>query len=174
MNGSPFANRQPLRRSLLDWILRRRPAANAWIELANLLGRNGVQGVTQEDVARTSREYGFNIQIEFRRELENLYRDYLVFCLKDRHLSDQEIADLAWLASLFRLENGTRDAIQRTVARQLYFKSVSEVLADGTIDDQEREFLRKLQEQLAIPEGDAQNILAVRERQMQSRVPRKP
>lgn len=170
---TPFAGRQPLRRTWLDVLLRRKPAANAHIELALALGRNGVRGVTPDDVAGISRDYGFNVLIEFRNELENLYRDYLLFCLKDQHLSDDEIEDLAWLASLFRLENGTRDTIQRTVTRQLYFKSVSEVLADGTIDDREREFLRKLQVQLAIPASDAENILAVRERQMQSRVPRR-
>ena len=174
MSESPFAPRELWRRSLVDVLLRRKPAANAWIELANALGRSRIRDVTPDDVGRISRDYGFNVVGEFRTELESLYRDYLLFCLKDRHLSDEEIADLSWLASLFRMENGTRDAIQRNVTRQLYFKSVSEVLADGAIDDQEREFLRKLQEQLAIPDSDAENIIAVRERQVQSRQPRRP
>jgi hypothetical protein len=71
------------------------------------------------------------------------------------------------------MQPAMRATIQRNVTRLVYLKSVSEVLADGTIDEQEREFLRKLQEQLDIPPADAENILAVRQRQLGRAAPKR-
>ena len=49
------------------------------------------------------------------------------------------------------------DAIHRNVARQVYLRSVNEVLADGTIDAREREFLAMLRAQLGVPDSIASN-----------------
>lgn len=125
--------------------------------------------VKAEDVARIERMYGVDIGASFRGELERSYREYMLFCLTDRRLSSEEVADLDHLRMLFRLDARTCEAIQRNVARQVYLRSVSDVLADGTIDAAEREFLHRLQEHLAIPESIADNILEVKEQQYRSR-----
>jgi hypothetical protein len=46
---------------------------------------------------------------------------------------------------------------------------VSEVLADGTIDAREREFLAALRDQLGVPELIADNIEEMKARQYRSR-----
>jgi hypothetical protein len=43
------------------------------------------------------------------------------------------------------------------------------VLADGTIDENERDFLRRLQDHLAIPESVAENIVDIKQRQQRVR-----
>jgi hypothetical protein len=115
------------------------------------------------------RDYGVNVRSLFRHELERLYREYLVYCLTDRRLSAEELADLEHLRSLFGLDAETVETVQRNVARQLYLKSVDEVLADGTIDPEEREFLLRQRTNLSIPEAIAENILDVKRRQREAR-----
>lgn len=165
-DGSPFKPRKSVPRTWLDWLLRRRPPVNALAELVKALNRSSLRDVTPGDLARIAREHDVDFAQDFRTELGYLYREYLTFCLQDRHLTDDELSNLNHLAVLFRIHPPDRAIIQRNVTRQVYLKSVSEVLADGAIDEKEREFLRKLQEQLEIPADDAENILAVRQRQM--------
>jgi hypothetical protein len=131
--------------------------------------------ISADDVTEIGRRNGTDLPRDFRTELEHLYRDYLLYCFTDHQLSDDELADLAHLESIFQLEPATCDVIHRHVARQLYFKSVSEVLADGTISADERAFLQQLQQQLGLPAALAENISDVRERQVNSarRNPRK-
>lgn len=162
----PFTRRQPVHRTLLQFILRQKPPENALVELVNRLADGRLREITTDDVNRIGKTYGITIAQRFRVELENLYRNYMRYCLMDRKLTDEELADLAHLARLFELDAVTCAAIQRHLTRQLYFRTVSEVLADGTIDESERQFLQRLQEQLNLPAGDAENIVELRERQM--------
>jgi hypothetical protein len=171
--GLPFTQRTAVRRTWLDWLLRRRPPVNALVELVKALNRGSIRDVNPGELARIAQAHAIDFVQDFHAELEHLYREYLTFCMQDRHLTDDELANLNHLASLFRLQPAMRATIQRNVTRQVYLKSVSEVLEDGTIDEQERDFLRKLQEQLAIPPADAENILAVRQRQLGRAAPKR-
>ncbi len=173
--SSPFPQRALQRPSFAQRLLRRKLPRNALIDLVNLLGSvDSPRAVTQTDLDRITRVHRVNPVNYFRGELEVVYRDYLVHCLEDRRISDDELADIAHLRALFGLDATTCDAIQRNVARQVYLRTVSEVLADGTIDEAERDFLRKLQEHLSIPRNIAENFVDIRQRQYQSRQPRKP
>ena len=168
--ASPFSPLEPTKPTLAQRLLRRSPARNALIELHGMLrAASSPREVKAEAVARIERTYGVDIGASFRGELERSYREYMLFCLTDRRLSEEEVADLDHLRMLFRLDARTCEAIQRNVARQVYLRSVTDVLADGTIDAAEREFLHRLQEHLAIPESIADNILEVKEQQYRSR-----
>lgn len=174
MAASPFSPLEPEKPTLTQRLLGRSPARNALIELHGMLrAAASPREVSSEDVARIGRAHGVDIGASFRGDLERSYREYLLFCLTDRRLSEEEVADLDHLRMLFRLDARTCEAIQRNVARQVYLRSVGDVLADGTIDPAEREFLRTLQEHLAIPQSIADNILEVSEQQYRSRNRRK-
>jgi len=168
--ASPFSPLEPTKPTLAQRLLQRSPARNALIVLHGMLpAAASPREVKAEDVARIERTYGVDIGASFHGELERSYREYMLFCLTDRRLSEEEVADLDHLRMLFRLDARTCEAIQRNVARQVYLRSVTDVLADGTIDAAEREFLHRLQEHLAIPESIADNILEVKEQQYRSR-----
>jgi hypothetical protein len=170
MSRLPFTRITPQRRTLVEWLLQRRPPGNAVVALIDTLNAaDSPRRVTDDAIAAIERTYGVSFRKQFRGDLERLYREYLLFCLTDRQLSDDELADLAHLGRLLGLDSDVCDAIQRNVTRQVYLRSVAEVLADGTIDEHEREFLRRLQEQLSIPPAVAENIVDVRERQVRSR-----
>jgi len=170
MTRPRFTRVAPRRRTLVEWLLRRRPPRNAIGALIDTLNAaDSPRSVTAQDIARIERDYGVSLKKQFLGDLERLYREYMLFCLTDRHLSDDELDDLAHLGRVLGLDAAVCDAIHRNVTRQVYFKSVADVLRDGTINEDERAFLRRLQEQLAIPPAVAQNMVDVRERQVRSR-----
>lgn len=174
MTPSPFNHVEPLRPTLLQRLLGRKPPENA---LATLIRRlraaDSPRAVSPADVDAIGRDYAVDLRRLFREDLESLYRDYLIHCLTDHRLSTEELADLEHLRSLFGLDAGIVEAVQRNVARQLYLKSVDEVLADGDVDAGEREFLRRLRTNLSIPDAIAENILDVKTQQKEAREKRR-
>lgn len=170
MNPSPFSRREPIRPTLVQRLLGRQPPHNALVAVViSFEQADSPRDVTTERMERIAGEFGVDPRATFRGDLERMYREYLVHCLVDRRLSEDEVANLEHLRTLFQLDAATCDAIHRNVARQIYLKSVVEVLADGTIDEHEREFLARLRDQLAIPEAVAENIVDMKRRQFQSR-----
>lgn len=169
-DASPFRALQPVRPTLLQRLLGRQPAGNALVVLVERLrAADSPRDVTADDIATIGRYHGVEIPVLFHHQLQDLYRDYLMYCLTDRRLSEEELADLEHLRTLFGLDAATVQTIQRNVSRQIYLKSVDEVLADGTVDPAEREFLSRLQTDLSIPESIAENLLDVKRRQLQAR-----
>jgi hypothetical protein len=174
MTPSPFHDVEPLRPTLLQRLLGRKPPANALVTLIRRLrAADSPRAVSPADMDAIGREHAVDLRRLFRPDLEGLYREYLVYCLTDSRLSTEELADLEHLRSLFGLDAGTVETVQRNVARQLYLGSVDEVLADGTVDPEEREFLRRLRTDLSIPEAVAENILEVKRRQREAREKRR-
>jgi Chloroplast envelope transporter len=170
VNPSPFSRREPVRPTLVQRLLRRKPAGNALVDvLRSFEQADSPRDVRPVHLERIAAEYGVDPRTAFRADLERMYREYLVHCLVDRRLSEDEISSLDHLRSLFGLDATTCEAIHRNVARQIYLKSVAEVLADGAIDEDEREFLARVRDQLAIPEAVAENIVEMKRRQYESR-----
>jgi hypothetical protein len=157
----------PLERgNLLQRIIRRRLPENAWIEVNNLLAdADHVRDVRPEQVARIAERYHTPLRGELCGRLERLYRDYLLFCLSDQRLSAEEQTDLAHLKRILRLNDRAVSSIHGQVTERLYARSVDAVLEDGRIDAHEREFLRTLQDELAIPTQVVDRIMESRRRQ---------
>jgi hypothetical protein len=164
----PFLSLEPERPGLVDRLLRRKPAAHAFVELNNLFAATGdPRGITEDHVERICRGYGFDVRRTFAARCQKLYRDYLSWCLTDHHLSDDELANLAHLAALLRLDATTTTAIQHAVTRNIYLRSVEDALEDGVTSDAERAFLERLSEHLRIPPGTADNLFDMRRRQIE-------
>jgi hypothetical protein len=169
MPSWPFSE-LPRRPRLLRWFTRNRQEDDAFIQLNNLLARSrSVGSVSRTDVERIATQCGITVKQVPRRG--DLYRGYLAFCLMDRQLSQAELDDLAHLREILNIDAHTADLIQRRVARVVYTRSVDEVLADEQIDERERSFLAQLRGQLGIPEGIAENIEVMRNRQLEARKP---
>jgi len=164
----PFLSLEQDRPGLLDRMLRRKPATHAFIELNNLFaGAGDPRAITEADVERICAGYGFDVRRTFAARCQKLYRDYLSWCLTDKRLSDDELANLSHLAALLRLDTTTTTAIQHAVTRSIYLRSVEDVLEDGVTSDAERAFLQRLSEQLRIPPATADNLYDMRRRQIE-------
>ena len=166
MPRQPFQPLPHVRRTIVQRLLRRRPRENAHVEVNNLLADStSVRDVQRADVDRICELHRTTLSGPLAGRFERLYRDYLAYCLEDRHLTSEELADLAHLQNLLRIAAETALAIHEHVARQVYSRSVAEVLDDGVIDATERDFLGRLQQELAISGRAAHRILEARMRQ---------
>ncbi|HUF49329.1 MAG TPA: hypothetical protein VMN60_00760 [Longimicrobiales bacterium] len=162
---TPFVLLEPVPATLWQRLLRRKPRENAVVEINNRFARAAhVRDVTLSDIYGICQDHRADLSVVGGR-LERLYRDYLTHCLTDRQLSAEELADLAHLKAVLRIGDETAARIHDYAARQIYARSVGEVLADGVIDEAEREFLRALQRDLSIPGRVADRIVDAKRRQ---------
>lgn len=161
--ATPFDIQPATKTSFLQRLRGRRPVENAFVEVNNLLARvDRVRSVSHDQLEAIARTYGVDLSERFAGGFEKLYRDYLVFCLSDRRLTEEEVADLAHLQRILGLTTECVDTIHRRVAREVYFRTIDEVLEDGTVDERERTFLRQLRTRLAIPDEMAENMLEMK------------
>ena len=163
---APFVLLEPVAPTLWQKLLRRKPRENAAVVINNRFARaENVRDVTAADVSGICRDHRARYGAHVAGRLERLYRDYLTWCLADRRLSAEELADLAHLKAVLGIGDATAAAIHDYVTRQVYCRSVGEVLADGVIDDDERAFLAQLQQELAISGRVAGRIVEAKRRQ---------
>src|SRR5687768_55109 len=94
----PFSKMKAVRPSLVDRLLGSVPASNALVDLTNLLAdAPSVQDVRAEAIGELNARYRINTISKFQSELQDLYEEYLLYSLEDRHFSDNELADLKHL-----------------------------------------------------------------------------
>lgn len=122
-----------------------------------------------EQVAAIEERFGVEIRARHAGELEAMYRAFVRTCLEDRRFSAEELEEIRHLARLFGLSADRCDLIHRKVAREVYLRTIQEVMADGRVDAGERAFLAELQSHLGIPGEVARNMEDVRRSQLQSR-----
>jgi hypothetical protein len=146
------------------------PLAAAHDEILSRLARcTGVRAVPASEIEAIAQRYAVPLDGELRMRTITLYRDFLHHCLADRRLSNEELADLEHLRCALRLDDSQIALTHRRVARVIYSRSVNEVLADATIDSEERAFLLSLRAVLGVPETVAENIEHVKVRQRGAR-----
>lgn len=161
---APLPDQQP---GLLQSLLRRASPDAAATAVNNLLASAAdVRDVSPLDVLRICEQHRVELSTIAPR-LERLYRDYLVFCLADGHLSERELCDLAHLKAVLRISDRSAAAMQQAAADVVYRRSVDDVLGDGGVDARERAFLRELQHELGIPAAGAARIEERRARSLQ-------
>lgn len=153
MSDIPFVQRAYQDGGLLHKVLNSNPSINAFIELNNTLAAaTNLQEVTLDFIQELNQKYNTDLHRKFRRELESLYRDFLIHCLKDRIFTDEEIAAIWHLKALFGLDDADHERIYREVALATYEKDLEEALSDARLSNEEREHLQRLSAYLVIPE----------------------
>ncbi len=168
--AGPFNEIQPTLATRFRRLVHRDPVEEAILDINNQLARSGVRALTAASLERTRATYRVQAS-DLQSRLERFYRDYLLYCLEDAHLSDAEIEDLAHLRTTLGLAGEVVDAIHRTVTRTVYSRSVEQVLIDGAIDDHERLFLARIRSEFGLPDEIAANIEELKERQWRRRHP---
>lgn len=150
--------------------LHRDPLAAAADEIQALFAAaSAVRDVSAQAVLSVAERWDMPLDGPLRARTITFYRDFLRHCLDDHRLTDGEAADLEHMRCVLRLTRADADLANRQVAREAYSRSVDEVLADATIDPQEREFLAGLRDALGLPDPIADNIEAVKRMQRGAR-----
>lgn len=101
---------------------------------------------------------GVDLRRRFSRDRKNLYQRYLEYCFADRMLSAEETADLHHLRAMLHLGSDDVAEVHDIVARTVYGQAVEQVLDDLHLDTREEAFLRRLREELELPEADAAKL----------------
>jgi len=135
--------------------------AVAFEEIENLLAeRASVRDVTPDDVARVSEAHGVDLATKYLSERKHLYRTYLAYCLEDKVLTRDESTDLLHLRMLLRLNEKDVAAVNDEIAKEVYGQAIEQVLADLEITAEEEAFLRRLRDELHVPDKVAADLLA--------------
>ena len=162
---TPFRMRSLKDQSFLQRVTGQRPKENALIEINNMFAKRPVRTVSISDIEKVAESYKFNVFKKFQGPLIGLYRDYLIHCLSDKVLTNEEIKDLLHLKHALGLNDKVVSKIHSEVSESVYSKSVDEAIADGRLDPDEEAFLDKLQQELKLPQEVAQRIYGTKARE---------
>jgi len=159
--AAPFTQIPLKEQTFFQKLFKKQPKENAIIELNNLFAKSSnLKQVNIEDIENLSTKYKINIRKNFKKKLQDIYKQFFEFCLSDKILSENEIEQLSHLKFLFNLEERIINQIHREISIKVYKKSVDEVLADGKLEDEEKSFLENLKQTLQLPDEIANKIYA--------------
>lgn len=173
--SEPFRTGSSRLRAVLKRI-RRDPVSAAFEDIFDAFAAvQSVRDVPRARIRLITRFWRVNLERDLRGRTIRFYRDFLRHCLEDHRLTADELADLTHLRLVLKLDPADVDSAHRRVAREIYSRSVDEVLHDSDIDPDERTFLSHLRETLGISVSAAENIESVRtlQRRARDRIPPK-
>lgn len=136
------------------------PVENAIIEVNNLLAKRPIKEIKIEEIEAISEKYKVDLHIEFAEKLKELYSIYLMECLSDNSISEQELDELNYLKKLLHLQDYEVEILHNKLAGEIYKTHYNDVMIDGKIFDSEKEYLEKLQKNLRLSENQAEEITA--------------
>ena len=135
----------------LQRVTGQQPKENAVVEINNMFANRPVRTVSISDIEKVAESYKVNVFKKFQGPLIGLYRDYLIHCLSDKVLTNEEIKDLLHLKHALGLNDKIVSKIHSDASESIYKKSVDEAIADGRLDPGEEAFLDKCQWRMKIP-----------------------
>lgn len=162
---SPFTVKQLISQNFFQRLFGKIPKENAIIEINNLLATQFGE-TCAADIESLENTYRVNLHKKFLNELKQFYRDFLEHCFADKAISDGEVAELFHLKNLLGLHDQQVDEIHNQVAQLHYKQAVAEALADGRLEDSEKNFLEKLQKDLKLDAEIAKGIYTANAREL--------
>ncbi len=144
--------------SFFQKVLGKKVKENALIEVNNLLAEKELQTITVDEVYAIAEKYGVSFEADYDNEMATFYQEYLNSCLEDKFLSEEELNDLKHLKYILGLNDKEVDEIHQALAGKIYKNEVIKVIQDGELDEKERIFIEKLQNDLKLPQEVANKI----------------
>ena len=158
-NDWPYMTLQLKKAGFFDKFSSQKNEENALIEINNILAdRKNIQSLSTSDIATILNKYKLKYTRSLQENMTCLYRGYLIHCLKDKKLSDEEIRDLQYLKTLFGFDDRTVDDIHNEQYDIIYRKSYQDIIKDGLISEEEKVFLNSLHNNLRLPEWIVEKI----------------
>ena len=154
----PFTQQKLKKQNIFQKLTRRSNNRNAFIEVNNLLAKQGPLNTTSEQILEIEQWYDLDIGRAFPEGVEKLFTNYLVFCLRDKQMSGDELRGLSHLKKVLGLTDREVEAILRAASKLVYHKELPRTLEDVHIDDADRSFLISLQEDLLLPSSIVESI----------------
>jgi len=155
----PFHPRNLLRPSLIQRMFRRIPRDNAILELRNALAATGrISELQPTIIAEISSKYRVDVCKAFAKELHSIYAEFITYCLRNNHFSQEEADDLFHLQKLIAISDRMHNQIYQEVGTHIYKRRLNEVLADSQVTDEEKKMLESLRHDLELPDSITKKI----------------
>jgi hypothetical protein len=155
---SAFFYKDLKKASLWQNLLGLKPKGNAVTEINNLLASRDLCSISPDDIRQISTEYNIDLRKKFLGDLLTIYKKYLLFCLTDKYLSNQEVKNLKCLQDALSLTDNEAAKIHQVVTCDVYKMEVEKAIEDGRLSEEEKSFLRKIQRNLNICDSMAEEI----------------
>ncbi|HEY6365876.1 MAG TPA: DnaJ domain-containing protein [Candidatus Binatia bacterium] len=155
MNGLEVIDLQPT--GFLANLLGRRPKENAFLEIHNVVASLPIYHISEDALTACLSRYGIT-QEEAKSRLLNIYSQVLEYFIKDLSISDDEVEQLRYLATIFKLSSAEVSQIHTELVYPHYEKAVRHALRDRHLSNDERAALDDLCKKLRIPESAANEI----------------
>ena len=159
-NKNPFKTEAVPKGFIFKKYLKKEKIKKAFIEINNLFANNdNVRNISPESINNIFYKNKIKkIPAKYQEKLADFYRVYLSYCLYDKYLSEEEISDLLYIKNLLSLKDDEIDKINKIEVEATYKKAIDEVLTDGSINQDEKDFLDKLEKNLKLPDELAREI----------------
>lgn len=155
-----FREKELLKPNLFHRIFGKKQKENALIEINNLLAENQdkIRNISLDKILGIAEKYNVDVKNQNHQTRLDLFSSYLNYCLIDKKIEDNEIAELEHLKQiLFLSENDTKELLKRE-SEEIYTNQVKDAIKAGQLDQLKKENLEKLQADLIIRDNIAQSI----------------
>lgn len=136
---------------ITDRLFNRRPKENAFIEVQNLMASVPLYQLSFDSITSILNGYSTN-RNEGKSRLLNIYSEVLSYFVRDKELSDDEVAQLQHLQTILGLTDEEAAYINTNVVYPYYERAVKIALLDKRLSEDEKIGLDKLALQLRIPQ----------------------
>ncbi len=120
MNHNLFKTTNLSQRSFFQKIFKQYPQENAVIEINNLFASKPLFQISKDNIASIENKYRINLLKEFGLNMEEFYAVYLNYCLKDKTLGAEELAELKHLKFVLNLNDRTIDKLHSKIGEIVY------------------------------------------------------
>lgn len=155
-----YEKRSVISPSFFQKIFKIVPKINFLIELENLLAENesNILSVSPSDVENLKNKYKVK-DGSFKEERQALLEKYLVFCVSDSRLSDDEKKQLSFLChEVLGLDNDYLSSRISDLGASIYRGKVQSVISDDVLTDSEREKLKTLRAEFNLTDENGKDI----------------
>lgn len=154
-----YEKRSVISPSLFQKIFKIVPKINFFIELENLLAENenDILSVSPADVENLKIKYKIK-NGSFKVERQTLLEKYLVFCVSDNRLSDNEKKCLSFLCRLLGLDEDFLSSRISDFGSSIYRAKVQDVISDDKLTDSERDALKTIRSEFNLADEHGKDI----------------
>lgn len=146
-------------RSFFQVLFKKYPRSNFIIEVNNVFCKfNSFDKELKNEIDALRFKYKIKPTKSLTEQLAALYEQLLTHYFIDKQLSKEELDNLSIAQEILDIPNSIVKSIYEKVSRNIYKKTVDDIISDGKVTDEEKSFLKDLGSQLKLSEEVMKNI----------------
>ncbi len=133
------------------------PTENAMIEINNLFAiyQADIKNVSIDQIIDIGNKYKVDLKTDFKAIRLDLFKSYLLHCLIDHKLDDNQIESLKHIQKILMLTENDVGPLIKFETEKLYEQHVFNATKDGILVDSEKEKLKQIKSNLLISDDYA-------------------